>query len=149
MTENNPDFALDGSRHDRMLALTTQIVAAHISGNAVPGPELPALIGQVFQTVTGLGTTPPATAAARPEPAVPVRKSVFADYIVCLEDGKKLRMLKRHLMASYGMTPDAYRERWGLPPDYPMVAPLYSEKRSSLAKAIGLGSKRTRAAVGE
>ena len=149
MTENDPDSGPDGSRHDRLLALTTQIVAAHISRNAVPGPELPALIGQVFQTVTGLGTTPPAAAAARPEPAVPVRKSVFADYIVCLEDGKKLRMLKRHLMASYGMTPDAYRERWGLPPDYPMVAPRYSEKRSTLAKTIGLGRKPGKAKASE
>ncbi|MGI4960053.1 MAG: MucR family transcriptional regulator, partial [Janthinobacterium lividum] len=78
---------------------------------------------------------------ARPEPAVPVKRSVFADYIVCLEDGKKMKMLKRHLMTSYGLTPQAYRERWGLPPDYPMVAPSYADKRSALAKSIGLGRK--------
>ncbi len=108
----------------------------------MPGSELPALIDRVFQSLAGLTIDPAAAAPeARPDPAVPVRKSVFADHIVCLEDGRKLKMLKRHLMTSYGMTPDAYRERWKLPPDYPMVAPSYAEKRSALAKSIGLGRK--------
>ena len=107
----------------------------------MPGSELPALIDRVFQSLAGLTIGPAAAAPeARPDPAVPVRKSVFADHIVCLEDGKKLKMLKRHLMTSYGMTPDQYRERWGLGSDYPMVAPNYAQHRSSLAKKIGLGT---------
>ena len=110
----------------------------------MPTSELPALIDQVFQAITGLGSRMQVEAEPRPKPAVPVKRSVFADYIVCLEDGKKLRMLKRHLMTSYGMTPQAYRERWGLPPDYPMVAPSYAARRSTLAKSIGLGSKRAK-----
>ena len=101
---------------------------------------LPFLIQQVYAALTTLGSAP-AQAAERPEPAVPLKKSVFADYIVCLEDGKKLKMLKRHLMTSYNLTPDAYRERWGLPSNYPMVAPSYAERRSALAKSIGLGRK--------
>ncbi len=107
----------------------------------MPGAELPALIDRVFQSLAGIATGSAATPEAAPTPAVPVKKSVFADYIVCLEDGKKLKMLKRHLMTSYGLTPDAYRARWGLPSSYPMVAPSYAEKRSTLAKTIGLGRK--------
>ncbi len=148
MTDEN----LNASAHDTapasMLALTAKIVAAYTSKNPMPGSELPALIDRVFQSLAGLAIGPAAAAPeARPEPAVPVRKSVFADHIVCLEDGKKLKMLKRHLMTSYGMTPHAYRERWGLPPDYPMVAPAYAERRSALAKSIGLGRKPTGAAA--
>ena len=149
MSENSPETTVSDGEHDRMLELTTRIVAAQLSHNALPISDLTALIGQVFQAITGLGSKMQAEAAPRPEPAVPVKRSVFADHIVCLEDGKKLKMLKRHLMASYGMTPQAYRERWGLPPDYPMVAPRHSEKRSSLAKAIGLGRRRTTTTVGE
>ena len=143
MTDEN----LDASTHDTgpasLLALTAQIVAAYTGKNATPGSDLPVLIDRVFQSLAGLatGSTTPAL-QARPEPAVPVKRSVFADYIVCLEDGKKLKMLKRHLMTSYSLTPQAYRERWGLPSDYPMVAPAYAEKRSALAKSIGLGRKR-------
>ncbi len=150
MTDMNPDTSVDNARPDSLLALTAQIVAAYTRKNSIPGSELPALIDWVFQSLSGLatGSVTPAP-QVRPEPAVSVRKSVFADYIVCLEDGKKMKMLKRHLMTSYGLTPQAYRERWGLPSDYPMVAPAYAEKRSALAKSIGLGRKPTGAAAAE
>jgi predicted transcriptional regulator len=132
------------------LEYAAQIVSAHVSNNSVQSSDLPALIQQVYTALTTLGSAP-AQAAEKPEPAVPVKKSVFPDYIVCLEDGKKLKMLKRHLMTSYNLTPDAYRERWGLPSSYPMVAPSYAERRSALAKSIGLGRKRRKpaAALGE
>jgi predicted transcriptional regulator len=118
--------------------LTADIVAAHVSNNSVSVGDLPALIANVHGALAGLGE--PAAIAATPlEPAVPVRSSVKRDYIVCLEDGKKLKMLKRHLMTHYGMTPDDYRAKWGLAADYPMVAPAYAEQRRDLAKAIGLG----------
>jgi len=122
------------------LEYAAQIVSAHVSNNSVQSSDLPALIQQVYTALTTLGSAP-AQAVEKLEPAVPVKKSVFPDYIVCLEDGKKLKMLKRHLQASYDMTPDAYRERWGLPSNYPMVAPSYAERRSALAKSIGLGRK--------
>ena len=141
MTDTNLDASTNDGAPDSMLALTTRIVSAYIGKNPMPGSELPALIDRVFQSLAGLTIGSAAAPETRPEPAVPVKKSVFANHIVCLEDGKKMKMLKRHLMASYGMTPEAYRERWGLPPDYPMVAPSYAEKRSTLAKTIGLGRK--------
>ena len=141
MTDTTPNAFTNNGASDSMLALTTKIVAAYIGKNPMPGADLPALIDRVFQSLAGLATGSAATPEAPPTPAVPVKKSVFADYIVCLEDGKKLKMMKRHLMTSYGLTPKAYRERWGLPPDYPMVAPSYAEKRSTLAKSIGLGRK--------
>ena len=141
MTGTNPDASTNDGAPDSMLALTTRIVAAYIGKNPMPGAELPALIDRVFQSLTSVAAGSAAAPDARPEPAVPVKKSVFADHIVCLEDGKKMKMLKRHLMTSYGLTPGAYRERWGLPPGYPMVAPSYAEKRSALAKTIGLGRK--------
>ena len=122
-----------------VLALTAQIVSAHVKANATAVDVLPGLIRDVYAALSDLGTAPP-PASERPQPAVPVKKSVFPDFIVCLEDGKKLKMLKRHLMSSYNMTPDQYRERWGLGPDYPMVAPSYAQHRSSLAKKIGLGT---------
>ncbi|MBT3237235.1 MAG: MucR family transcriptional regulator [Rhodospirillaceae bacterium] len=121
-----------------ILELTTEIVAAHVSNNSVAVSDLPSLIQDVHKTLSGLGTE---AAADRPRPAVPIKKSIFPDHIVCLEDGKKLKMLKRHLMTSYNMTPAEYRERWGLPADYPMVAPNYAKHRSALAKKIGLGTK--------
>ncbi len=128
-----------------MLGLTAQIVSAHVSNNAVETAQLPGLIHDVFRTLSGIGQDgPPVAVAAAPErrqPAVPVKKSIFADYIICLEDGKKLKMLKRHLKTAYNLTPDQYRERWGLAGDYPMVAPSYASHRSSLAKKIGLGTK--------
>ncbi len=122
-----------------VLGLTAQIVAAHVANNAVPSTELAALIQDVYRTLSGVGQTAPLN--EKPTPAVPVKKSVFPDHIVCLEDGKKLKMLKRHLATAYDMTPEQYRERWGLPADYPMVAPNYASHRSSLAKKIGLGTK--------
>ena len=123
-----------------LLGLTAQIVAAHVANNQVPQDGLPALIQDVYRTLAGVGKEP--VQPDRPQPAVPVKKSVFPDHIVCLEDGKKLKMLKRHLMTAYGMTPDQYRAKWGLPADYPMVAPNYAERRRTLAKSIGLGTKR-------
>ncbi len=150
MTDENIDASSADAAPVSLLALTAQIVAAYTGKNAMPGSDLPALIDRVFQSLAGVatGSVTPAP-EARPEPAVPVRKSVFADYIVCLEDGRKLKMLKRHLMTSYKLTPQAYRERWGLPPDYPMVAPSYADKRSALAKSIGLGRKPEGAAAAE
>lgn len=126
-----------------LLEMTVEIVASHVSNNTVPIEDLPALIGKVHQALTGLGDgAPPAAVSARPQPAVPIKKSVMPDYIVCLEDGKKLKMLKRHLRTAYNMTPEQYRERWGLPVDYPMVAPNYARQRRDLAKQIGLGTGR-------
>ncbi|MGB0671742.1 MAG: MucR family transcriptional regulator [Rhodospirillales bacterium] len=124
---------------NELLEWTTDIVSAHVANNDVPVAELPNLIQEVFKTLGGLGEAP--ALPDKPKPAVPVKKSVFPDFIICLEDGKKLKMLKRHLKTAYDMTPDEYRERWGLPGDYPMVAPNYAEHRSNLAKKIGLGTK--------
>jgi predicted transcriptional regulator len=122
-----------------VLGLTAQIVSAHVSNNSVATDALPSLIQEVYKTLAGVGKEP--ESPDRPAPAVPVKKSVYPDHIVCLEDGKKLKMLKRHLKTAYDMTPEQYRERWGLPPEYPMVAPNYARHRSSLAKKIGLGTK--------
>jgi predicted transcriptional regulator len=126
-----------------LLALTTEIVAAHVSNNTVSVGDLPQLINQVYQSLANIGTAP-ALPSERPQPAVSPKKSVHADYIICLEDGKKLKMLKRHLKTAYNMTPETYRERWGLPADYPMVAPNYARQRSRLAKEIGLGTRARR-----
>lgn len=136
----------NSDQNSDLLALTTEIVAAHVSNNTVAVGDLPTLINQVYHSLANIGSIP-AAAPERPQPAVPLKKSVNADYIVCLEDGKKLKMLKRHLKTAYNMTPEAYRERWGLAPDYPMVAPNYARQRSRLAKEIGLGTRarRTRA----
>jgi predicted transcriptional regulator len=126
-----------------LLALTTEIVAAHVSNNTVPVGDLPQLINQVYNSLANIGSEP-ATPAERPQPAVPIKKSIHPDFITCLEDGKKLKMLKRHLKTAYNMTPEAYRERWGLAADYPMVAPNYARQRSRLAKEIGLGTRARR-----
>jgi predicted transcriptional regulator len=133
----------DNTGANDLLALTTEIVAAHVSNNTVAVNDLPQLINQVYQSLAGIGKVP-AAAAERPQPAVSVKRSVHPDYIVCLEDGKKLKMLKRHLKTAYNMTPDEYRERWNLAPDYPMVAPNYARQRSKLAKEIGLGTRGRR-----
>ena len=122
-----------------VLGLTAQIVAAHVSNNSISAEALPSLIQEVYKTLIGVGNEP--VQPERPQPAVPVKKSVFPDHIVCLEDGKKLKMLKRHLKTAYNMTPEQYRERWGLTADYPMVSPNYAKHRSSLAKKSGLGTK--------
>ncbi|MBC2667414.1 MucR family transcriptional regulator [Novosphingobium flavum] len=125
---------------ETLITLTSDIVAAHVSNNSVSVGDLPALITNVYTALAGLGQQAP-VAEAPPEPAVSIRASVKPDHIVCLEDGKKLKMLKRHLMTHYNMTPEQYRARWNLPADYPMVAPNYAEKRRELAKKIGLGRK--------
>jgi len=130
---------LERSNTSDLLELTTKIVAAHVANNSVAVADLPHLIQEVYRTLSSVGTTQPIP--ERPQPAVPVKRSVTPDYIICLEDGKKLKMLKRHLKTAYNMTPEEYRERWGLPADYPMVAPNYAQHRSSLAKKIGLGTK--------
>ena len=126
-------------RPEAVLRLTAQIVAAHVEHNSVQADALPGLIEKVYHSLRDVGQA--AVEPSKPSPAVPVKQSVKADFIVCLEDGKKLKMLKRHLMTSYNMTPAQYRTRWGLPADYPMVAPNYAKVRSSLAKEIGLGRK--------
>ncbi len=122
--------------HDNteLLSLTADIVSSHVSNNSVAVSDLPGLIGNVYAALAGLGTVA-APEKAQQEPAVSVRASIKPDYIVCLEDGKKLKMLKRHLMTSYGLTPDAYRAKWNLPADYPMVAPSYAERRRTSRSA--------------
>ncbi len=124
---------------NELLSLTTDIVAAHVSSNTVPVADVPKMIEEVFRTLAQVGSE--SAQPERPTPAVPIKKSVTPEYIVCLEDGKKLKMLKRHLKTAYDMTPEEYRERWGLSADYPMVAPNYAQHRSELAKKIGLGTK--------
>jgi len=124
-----------------LLALTAKIVTAQLSSQLLSAAELPALIQQVHATLKEVGAGTGATVNAR-GPAVPIKKSVTSSYIVCLEDGRKLKMLKRHLRTAYDMTPDQYRQKWGLPGDYPMVAPNYAAQRSVLAKKHGLGLKR-------
>ncbi len=124
---------------ETLITLTSDIVAAHVSNNSISVDDVPALITNVYGALAGLGTAP--APEVKLEPAVSVRASVKADHIVCLEDGKKMKMLKRHLMTDHGMTPAEYRAKWGLAADYPMVAPDYAERRRVLAKEIGLGRK--------
>jgi predicted transcriptional regulator len=128
---------------ETLITLTADIVSAHVSNNSVAVNDLPTLIANVHGALAGLGTREEAP-APKQEPAVSIRSSIKPDYVVCLEDGKKLKMLKRHLMTHYNMTPDQYRQKWGLNADYPMVAPNYAEQRRDLAKKIGLGTKRRR-----
>jgi predicted transcriptional regulator len=135
----------ENSEHsETLITLTADIVSAHVSNNSVAVNDLPQLIQNVHNALNGLGAKTE-EAPVRPEPAVSIRSSIKPDYVVCLEDGKKLKMLKRHLMTHYQMTPDQYRQKWGLAGDYPMVAPNYAEQRRMLAKKIGLGTKRRRA----
>jgi len=134
---------MDNNQNDMnetLITLTSDIVAAHVSNNSVAVDDMAVLISNLFGALAGLGNAAPAPEQA-PEPAVSIRSSIKPDYIVCLEDGKKLKMLKRHLMTHYNMTPDQYRQRWHLAADYPMVAPNYAEKRRELAKKIGLSRK--------
>ena len=128
----------DDKPSPELLEHTTKIVAAHVANNAMPAADLPGLIATVHETLAKLGTE---EAAEKPTPAVPIKQSVKPEYIVCLEDGKKQKMIKRHLKTAHGMTPTEYRERWRLPRDYPLVSPNYAKQRSKLAKKIGLGSK--------
>ena len=121
-----------------LLRLTSTIVGAHVANNPIAVTDVPGLIAAVHQALATLGPEEP---APKPNPAVPIKQSVTPDYIICLEDGKKQKMLKRHLKTAHSMSPDEYRERWGLPRDYPLVSPNYAKQRSALAKKIGLGRK--------
>ncbi len=122
--------------------LTAEIVCAYVGNNAVPAADIPALIKQVHGALSAAAEAGAASNSPAPEPAVAIGRSITPDYLICLEDGKKFKSLKRHLRTSYDMTPEDYRERWGLKPDYPMVAPNYAAERSKLAKKIGLGQGR-------
>ncbi len=124
-----------------ILELTTEIVSSYLANNSVEAAEIPDVIDSVFKALSNASVETAVVEVDRPEPAVPINKSVMPDYIVCLEDGKQFKMLKRHLKTVYNMTPNDYRERWGLPADYPMVSPNYAAKRSLLAKNIGLGKR--------
>jgi predicted transcriptional regulator len=126
------------------IQLTANIVSAYVSNNTVASAEIPSLIGQVYSALMRVSSGQAAAPAEPAKPAVPVKRSITAEYIVCLEDGKKFKSLKRHLRTQYDMTPEQYREKWGLPPDYPMVAPNYAAARSQLAKQMGLGQQRRR-----
>lgn len=127
-----------------LLNLTTEIVASYVSNNSVEANDLTEVVKTVYGTLSELAAGRGSYTGVRPEPAIAVKKSIADEYIVCLEDGKKLKMLKRHLKSAYNMTPEQYRERWGLAPDYPMVAPSYARQRSELAKNIGLGTRPRR-----
>jgi predicted transcriptional regulator len=130
--------SVENSEHE-ILRLSADIVAAYVAQNAIQAAAIPEIIRTVHDTLKNLGQPQPAKATERQKPAVPVSRSVHDDYIVCLEDGKKLKMLKRYLRSRYNMSPEEYRRKWGLPPDYPMVAPAYAARRSDFAKQIGLG----------
>ena len=130
----------ESSRQQELLSLTTEVVAAFVGNNTIGVGDIPDLISGIYQALSTAGQAEEKPSAA-PVPAVPIKKSVTPDFLVCLEDGRKLTMLKRHLATRYNLTPDEYRRRWGLPKDYPMVAPGYAAQRSTLAKEIGLGRK--------
>lgn len=127
--------------NEELVRLTSDVVAAYISNNAVPVSSLPSLISDIHASLSKLGAAPSAPFEEPKKPAVPIKKSVTDDYIVCLEDGKEFKSLRRHLSTHHGMTPDEYRAKWGLPADYPMVAPAYAAVRSAMAKKMGLGRK--------
>lgn len=133
MSENSSEDNKD------IIAWTADIVASHVQNNSVAISDLPILIKTVHESLTSLTGEGP---VEKPQPAVSIRRSITPDFIICLEDGRKLKMLKRHLATAYGLSPEEYREKWGLPADYPMVAPNYARQRSSLAKKIGLGKRR-------
>ena len=136
MTENSKEKANAGE----LLRMTAEVAAAYVGNNALPASQLPEVIRTIYSSISALdGGAPVGGVGAKP--IVPVKKSIAPDYIICLEDGKKLKMLKRHLRTAYGMTPEEYRIKWGLPADYPMVAPNYAAQRSAFAKKIGLGRK--------
>jgi predicted transcriptional regulator len=128
------------------IELTADIVSAYVSNNSVPAGDMPALINQVHQALVHVGGGKNEAPMEPLKPAVPVKRSISADHLICLEDGKKFKSLKRHLRTQYNMTPEQYREKWGLPADYPMVAPNYAAARSQLAKQMGLGQQRRRRA---
>lgn len=132
----------ESSAASNYIELAADIVSAYVSNNSVPSNELPTLINEIHSALIRVGGGAVEAPAEAPKPAVPLKKSVTPDYIVCLEDGKKFKSLKRHLRTQYNMTPEQYREKWGLPVDYPMVAPNYARARSELAKEMGLGQQR-------
>ncbi|MGF9692941.1 MULTISPECIES: MucR family transcriptional regulator [unclassified Rhizobium] len=135
-----------GKAPDLLVELTADIVAAYVSNHVVPVGDLSNLIADIHSALSNTTSPAPVPAAVeKPKPPVPIRKSIEDDYLICLEDGQKFKSLKRHLMTHYNMTPEEYREKWGLPSDYPMVAPAYAEARSRLAKEMGLGQRRKRA----
>ena len=137
MSDSTPDNRRTG---DSALRMTSEMVSAYLNKNTLAVNQVPDLIRTVYATLTSLGSAPAAPIVAEnTKPAVPVKKSITPEYIICLEDGRKLKMLKRHLRTTYNMTPEQYRTKWGLPADYPMVAPKYAEQRSAFAKKIGLG----------
>jgi predicted transcriptional regulator len=135
------DDATDKVSRDDVLRMAVDVVAAYLSNNQVPTAQIPDIIHSVFNSLSSLDVQATEAPVEVPKPAISVRKSVTPDYIICLEDGKKLKMLKRHLRTNYNMTPEEYRAKWNLPPDYPMVAPNYARQRSDFAKKIGLGRK--------
>ena len=142
MAEQTPNKMAE----EELLRMTTDVVAAYVSNNPLPTAQLSEIIGAVFQSLKALEGQGSEAKSEPLKPAVPIRKSITPDFLVCLEDGKKLKMLKRHLRSTYNMTPDGYRQKWGLPADYPMVAPNYAEQRSAFAKKIGLGRGASRQA---
>ncbi|MBI3452184.1 MAG: MucR family transcriptional regulator [Rhodospirillales bacterium] len=142
MGETNKEKA----NHADLLRMTSQVAAAYVGNNTVPPTDIPEVIKSIFVSIATLDTRGGATSGSH-KPMVPIKKSVTPEYIICLEDGKKLKMLKRHLRTAYGLTPEEYRLKWGLPADYPMVAPKYAEQRSAFAKQIGLGRKAGRRAA--
>lgn len=130
------------TKHDALIELAADIVSAYVSKNSLPATELTALIGDVFAALRRTATGEAVAPSEPPKPATSIKKSITPDYIVCLEDGKKFKSLKRHLRTHYNLSPEQYREKWGLPSDYPMVAPNYAQARSQLAKKMGLGQQR-------
>lgn len=133
---------MESSNEPGLVELTARIVSAYVSNNPIPANELPQLINETYSALSRASNGAPPPEREEPKPKVPVKKSVFPDHIVCLEDGKKFKSLKRHLRTHYNLSPEEYREKWGLPPDYPMVAPNYARARSDLAKKMGLGTRR-------
>src|SRR5512139_2272372 len=129
---------------NELVELTAEIVSAYVSNNTVVASDLPGVIQNVFDALSRASSTTGQTIREELRPAVPVKKSVTPEYIICLEDGKKFKSLKRHLRTHYNLTPEEYREKWGLEPNYPMVAPKYAEARSNLAKKMGLGQRKGR-----
>jgi predicted transcriptional regulator len=134
---------MQNSENSQFVELAAGIVSAYVSNNPVPPSELPQLLKDVHVALVGLSASDTSPSVGKPRPAVPIGKSIFDDYLVCLEDGKKFKSLRRHLRSQYDLSPEEYREKWGLEPDYPMVAPNYAKARSRLAKQMGLGQQRT------
>jgi predicted transcriptional regulator len=139
-----PGAAGGTSSCDNVVELAAGIVSAYVSNNSVPANDLPSLISDVHAALLRVTSGSAVVTSEAPKPAVPAKKSITREYLVCLEDGRKFKSLKRHLRTQYNMSPDEYREKWGLPPDYPMVAPDYAKARSNLAKQMGLGQQRRR-----